>query len=178
MVNAAVRLVLLGVLLLIAAGCTPDRPPVPQGAAGEPATAPVRAPADTALARDGLERYWGHLAAGEWEDAARLYGGDWRETAAHWVEPEAADTLSVAGFLARMCGGMLVCDLGLREVLHAEVEEGGDVLLEVELARPDGSRFELGPCCGEEGPPITAFSYRLLPAHGEFRVMELPIYVP
>jgi hypothetical protein len=173
-----VRGMLVGIVVLIAAGCTPDRPPVPRGSAGEPATAPVQAPADTALARDALERYWKHLAAGEWEDAARLYGGDWRESAGHWVEPEVADTLSAAGFLARMCGGMLVCDLGLREVLHAEVGEGGDVLLEVELARPDGSRFELGPCCGEEGPPTVVFTYHLQRRDGGFRVAELPIYVP
>jgi hypothetical protein len=180
MVSTINRGMLIGVLVLIAAAgrCGPGDPPVPHGDSGPTAAGSAVAGSDTALARDALERYWEHLSAGEWDDAAGLFGGDWRETAAHWVEPEVADSLSTTGFLARMCGGMLVCDLTLREVLRAEVGEGGDVLLEVELARPDGTRFELGPCCGEEGPPTTAFTYHLQRTGGEFRVMELPIYVP
>jgi hypothetical protein len=116
MVSTITRGMLIGVLVLIAAAgrCGPGDPPVPHGDSGPTAAGSAVAGSDTALARDALERYWEHLSAGEWDDAAGLFGGDWRETAAHWVEPEVADTLSTAGFLARMCGGMLVCDLTLR----------------------------------------------------------------
>lgn len=52
----------------------------------------------------------------------------------------------------------------------------------VEFQNDDGSLFVLGPCCGateEEMPPVSQFEYTVvLGLNGQYRVLELPVYVP
>jgi hypothetical protein len=166
--------------LWLAAGCTaPEGAPREGSAAG--GTGPEEhgaTPPDSALARAALARYWEHLSAGRYGEAAAFYGGDWREVE-HWVDPEDRDTLSAAGFLARACGGLLVCDLRVGEVVAVEPEAPGAWTLVVTLVRAgSGEPFQRGPCCGEEGEPQTEFRFDVRRHGDRFLVDDLPIYVP
>jgi hypothetical protein len=133
---------------------------------------------DSTRARVTLDEYLGHLAAGRYEQAAELYGGNWREVGSQFVDSEDADTLSTAGFFARTCRGTFRCDLRLHEVREVEVADPTRVRLRVTLLDRGGARFERGPCCGEEGEPETEFEFVVRRRSGEFFVEDLPIYIP
>jgi hypothetical protein len=133
---------------------------------------------DSTRARETLGEYLSHLAAGRYEHAAELYGGNWREAGSQFVEAEDVDTLSTAGFLARTCPGIFRCDLGLREVREVEVADPTRILLRVTLQDRSGALFQRGPCCGEEGEPETEFDFIVRKRKGDFFVDDLPIYIP
>ncbi len=147
-------------------------------------SAPAVSPAVEALVQDStqarvtLAEYLSHLAEGRYEEAAELYGGNWREAGSQFVEAEDVDTLSTAGFLVRTCAGIFRCDLRLQEVRAVEVADPTRVLLRVTLQDRSGARFQMGPCCGEEGEPVTEFDFIVRKRSGEFVVDELPIYIP
>ena len=51
----------------------------------------------------------------------------------------------------------------------------------VEFSNPDGSRFVLGPGCGvsaTEMPPVEQFTYRVAHQDGQYRVLDMPVFVP
>jgi hypothetical protein len=51
----------------------------------------------------------------------------------------------------------------------------------VMFVREDGTRFELGPCCGAteaEMPPVWQFPYTVIKTNDQYRVMEEPVYIP
>jgi hypothetical protein len=171
---------LIGFFLLLIAACGPQPAREPQPAEAEPAPAPAAESllGDSARARAVLDRYWSHLAEGRYEEAAQLYGGNWRDVARHWVDPVDADTLSTAGFLRHACGGLLVCDLRLGHVLDVELRDPTRLALRVTLMTPSGETFRRGPCCGEEGEPESDYEFVLRRERGDFVVEELPIYVP
>lgn len=63
-----------------------------------------------------------------------------------------------------------------------EVNDQHVFVYEVEFANPDGSPFELGPCCGaseESMPPISTFTVHVYCESDDIcLVMDLPPYVP
>jgi hypothetical protein len=172
--------VVLALILAFPTACGGDGTRDAQGE--EPATPVLPAAADllsdSAAARSALERYWEHLSRGDFRKAAELYGGNWREVAEHWVEPQVGDTLSAEGFFTRTCGGMLVCDLRPGEVLEVELTDPTRLRLTVSLTAADGTPFLLGPCCGEEGEAQDRFPFTLRREGKRFLVEDLPIYVP
>jgi hypothetical protein len=166
--------------LWLAAGCAAPEgaPHEAVGAGGAVPEEPGTTPPDSALARAALERYWESLSAGRYGEAAALHGGDWREVE-HWVDPAGRDTLSAEGFLARVCGGLLVCGLRVGEVVAVEPLEAGAFRLTVTLVEAGSGRaFQRGPCCGEEGEPQTEFRFDVRRHGDRFLVDDLPIYVP
>jgi hypothetical protein len=145
---------------------------------------PEDTPADPATTATGvLSEYLGALNAGSfdssgYERAAGLYGGSY-ETLLEinpGVDLDAHDILfrnacRVNGF---QC-------LRIREVLSIEAVRGtNEFKITVSLMNPDGSVFARGPCCGEEtGEPQTEFVFTVRQNdRGEFKVLELPPYVP
>jgi hypothetical protein len=52
----------------------------------------------------------------------------------------------------------------------------------VEFAMPNGEPFVRGPCCGAsetEMPPESEFLFAVVQSEdGEYRVQDLPVYVP
>jgi hypothetical protein len=166
--------------LLLLASCGRTDPEPPAGGESPPPVTPeaVGLLADSGSARTVLARYWEHLSEGRYEEAAELYGGNWREAGATWVEPHFADTMSTAGFLRHACGGLLVCSLRLEEVRRVELKDPTRLQLTTTLEHTSGGRFLRGPCCGEEGAPQDTFTFVLRKQSGEFVVEELPIYVP
>jgi hypothetical protein len=133
---------------------------------------------DSTRAREALEEYLGHLAEGRYAAAAELYGGNWREAGSQFVGREDADTISTAGFFARTCAGTFRCDLELHQVREFEVADPTRVLLRVTLQERNGTLFQRGPCCGEEGEPQNEFEFTVRKRSGDFFVEDLPIYIP
>jgi hypothetical protein len=141
-------------------------------------------PLDTAVSV--LNRFLGALNGGaseasRYEEAAAFYGGSYEPLVEMnpGVDPQAHATLfrnacRVNGF---QC-------LPVREVLSVErVREArgaAEIRITVSLMNPDGSVFGLGPCCGEEtGEPQTEFTFTVRQDEGgEFKVFDLPPYVP
>jgi hypothetical protein len=141
-------------------------------------------PLDTAVSV--LKRFLGALNGGaseasRYEEAAAFYGGSYEPLVEMnpGVDPQAHATLfrnacRVNGF---QC-------LPVREVLSVErvreARRAAELAITVSLMNPDGSVFALGPCCGEEtGEPQTEFTFTVRQDEGgEFKVFDLPPYVP
>lgn len=146
-------------ILLAAAGCAPS-------------------PEETSAQAEAVAReYFSSLSEGRFADAAAVYGGNFEELSA--INPD-LDPLDQAGLLERWCrqnGG--VC-LPIREVVSRDVLEDGAIRLRVQFSNPDGSLFEIGPCCGEvdTGQRTNEFDYVVRSVDGDLRVLQLPPFVP
>ena len=61
-------------------------------------------------------------------------------------------------------------------------DDGSIFTFTVTFRNRDGSTFVLGPCCGADAtemPPVSEFEYHVeLTNSGDFRVLDLPVYVP
>ncbi len=126
-----------------------------------------------------LEAYFSALASGQYGEAASLYAGD-RELLIEMnpdLPPDGLEALFQA--YCTINGG--VCGLTIRNIVQREQLSGNTVRFTLELGKPDGSLFQFGPCCGEEGDfywPMTQFEFSLRRDNGRYEVLELPIYVP
>jgi hypothetical protein len=134
--------------------------------------------ADTLSALEVLSAYLENGRAGDYATMAALYGGARDSLPLQFVE--ARDTISVEGFFREVCtAGQLLCRLGLLRVLNARPVPPDTLRFRVELADSAGTRFVMGPCCGEEeGDTVTSFVYDVLKTRDGFRVLTLPVYVP
>ena len=119
------------------------------------------------------------LNQGDYSQAAELYDGSYDVLQGYnpTLDPEDQAALLQAGceFNGLMC-------LRVREVLSIQAGDPNDFFFEIEFANPDGSTFELGPCCGETEesmPPESVFiiGVRCL-EDGTCLVLDLPPYVP
>lgn len=65
-------------------------------------------------------------------------------------------------------------------VVGTRPRQGDDHLFEVEFLLPDGTVFELGPCCGDEGPGARQrrFLFGVRRFDGGFKVVTSPVTVP
>ena len=107
-----------------------------------------------------------------------LFAGSWRESA-RVVIGDAADTVTLAGFLSTTCERRFyLCDLRLRRVVAAEFAEPDTIALTVEYSDSTGQQFRFGPCCGEEGPPRTRAPFLTVARNGGFAAASLPLYLP
>ena len=130
-------------------------------------------------AERALIDYFSALNQGDYEKAASLYGDsyDLLQSYNPTLDPEDHAALLQAGckFNGLMC-------LPVREVLSVQTSNPDEFFFEIEFANPDGSTFELGPCCGETEetmPPISIFSIGVrCQADGDCQVLDLPPYVP
>jgi hypothetical protein len=126
-----------------------------------------------------LEAYFSALASGQYGEAASLYAGD-RELLAEMnpgLPPDDLEALFQA--YCTINGG--VCDLMIRNIVQGEQLTENTVRFTLELEKPDGSLFQFGPCCGDEGDfyyPMTQFEFHLRRDNGRYQVLDLPIYVP
>ena len=104
-----------------------------------------------------------------------LFAGSWRESA-RVVIGDAADTVTLAGFLSTTCERRFyLCDLRLRRVVAAEFAEPDTIALTVEYSDSTGQQFRFGPCCGEEGPPRTRAPFLTVARNGRFAAASLPL---
>jgi len=125
-----------------------------------------------------LQSFFNELAQGQYEVATTHYDGSYETLVTFNPElnPEDHATLWQSG--CQMNG--LKC-LTVRSATFKEVNDAGEFVFIVEFSDIDGNLFKLGACCGEEPSTQTQsqFDYRVVEGEdGQFRVLDLPIYMP
>ena len=126
-----------------------------------------------------LEAYFNALNAGSYLEAARIFGGD--STPLLEFNPEIPQDDQEALFASACQTNGYLCDLQLGEILQSNRVSDLALQFTVTLNQPDGSPFELGPCCGDEQisvSPLREFVYTIAWQDGLFQVLELPVYNP
>lgn len=158
-----------GLLVLsLLAACVPTPAPPPATSTPIP---------ELSQAEGALTGYFAALANGRFAEAANVYAGPVASLQANNPDVSPAD---LASLLERYCmqnGG--VC-LPVGKYAQRSAPAKDTFVFVVEFANPDGTTFEIGPCCGEEdtGERTREFTYTVLLLDGEYQVFKLPPYVP
>jgi outer membrane murein-binding lipoprotein Lpp len=129
-------------------------------------------------AQQALQVFFDQLAQGEYAAAADQYAGSYETLTTFNPDLDPDDYPTLWQYGCQMNG--LQC-LTLRTATFQEVTNTGEYVFTVEFNTQDGRRFELGACCGEEptSPPLYQFEYRVVEStDGQFRVLDLPVYMP
>lgn len=155
--------------LALAAACAPA---TPSAAPSSPTP-----PAELAQAEAVVIGYFAALASGDYANAAEVYAGPTEGLKANNPDVNPDD---LPRLLERYCtqnGG--VC-LPVEAFARREAVTSDTFVFTVQFANPDGTTFEIGPCCGEEdtGRRTREFTYTVLLLDGEFKIFGIPPYVP
>lgn len=129
-------------------------------------------------AQQSLRVFFERLAQGEYEAAAEQYAGSYEILVSFNPDLDPDDH---AALWQRGCQVNGLQCLTIRTATFKEVSEASDYIFIVEFNNLDGSLFELGACCGENPttPLQSQFEYRVIEGEdGQFRVPDMPIYVP
>jgi hypothetical protein len=161
------------ILSLLLAACGRAAPAITPSATGG-----LTADPEQEQAYRTLIAFFDRLHAGDYEQAAELYGGSY-ETLMYWNPMIPPDD-----HLALWKNGCEINGLVCLKVQDAILEEGaapGEFRFILEFENEDGTRFTLGPCCGAsetEMPPKWQFPYTVKRVGDQFQVMDLPVYMP
>ena len=134
---------------------------------------------DDNLAYNILVQFFDHLHAGRYEEAVTLYGGDYQLLIDQNPEIGPADH---ARLMKNSCttNGFRCLKIKLAGIDWKN--SPNEYVFTVQFQNDDGSLFVLGPCCGAsdtEQPSVSFFEIRVLKvAEGEFRVLDMPPYMP
>jgi hypothetical protein len=134
----------------------------------------VAAATDEEQARNALLEFFAHLSSGDYADAAALFGGEMSEYAR---EPMPGET--VAAYWEYICN-FLWC-LPVAEITEVEQISESEYLFLVVFRMQDGTRFEIGACCGGDPaatPPVWQFAYPVRKIDGTWKVMRAPLFTP
>lgn len=132
---------------------------------------------DVENARQALIDYFGALSLREYPYAAQLFGGSY-EILAEYNQDVAPD--DHAALWQRGCEQNGLQCLTIRTTTFQEMTTFGEYLFLAEFNNLDGSQFKLVACCGEDSTRSQyQFPYRIEKSNdGQFRVLDIPIYVP
>lgn len=134
---------------------------------------------ETDLAIRALTTFFSHLHAGEYEQAAALYGGSYDIMIDHNPEIDTDDHAALFHHACRINGAQC---LETGSVVLDEQPSPTKFIFAVEFKNDDGSLFELGPCCGEtetDLPPRSVFVYTVKKSTTDkYVVLEMPVYTP
>jgi hypothetical protein len=137
------------------------------------------APSDLSEASEVLINFFNLLHAGEYEQAAALYGGPYKVLQGYNPDLNPEDHAALWQNGCEVNG--LQCKQ-IKNILEETEISATEVHFVVEFQNDDGSLFILGPCCGAtetEMPSVSQFEYTVLQNDaGNFVVIELPAYVP
>lgn len=163
---------LLMALCVAAAACSPNLVTPP---ASEAPTS-----GDEELALQALTAFFDHLNAGRYPEATELYGGSYEVLIGY--NPD-LDPQDLAGLFRNGCTVNGLQCLEVRDArLQEQVPATGEYRFLVEFSTADGELFVRGPCCGateEEMPSESEFLFTVVRGgDGEYRVQDLPVYVP
>jgi len=130
------------------------------------------------IAQDALESFFTLLSHGAYEQAAALYGGDYKEL--HSMNPVIpAD--EYASLWKNGCTANGYQCLEIKDVLKASVDEQGIFHFIVEFKLSSGQLLVVGPCCGADAtqmPPRSQFEFTVRRHNGVFLVLNPPVFVP
>ena len=166
--NTCRRLLSLIVLAVTAAACT------------SPTTSTQQIePSQAEAAQETLVRFFDQLNAGQYGQAAELYGGSYETMIEHNPSLDADDHAALFEAACQINGAQCL------KVKSAVLQTGGEpsqYTFLVEFSNPDGSLFIQGPCCGgneTDFPPQSQFPFRVIrDADGKFTVLDPPVYTP
>jgi hypothetical protein len=127
-----------------------------------------------------LQAYFKALNEGDYTQAAMMYGGEFdilRE-----YNPE-IDPENHAELFEAACGlNGFLCDLRFKNLVQAVYVSDETYKFLIELQTKNGLLFELGPCTEnaplEECLLVTQFEYTVQLTENQFRVTNLPVYMP
>ena len=131
---------------------------------------------DEQLAREALVSFFTFLSEGRYAEASAFYGGTYEEIPFGSPEESGED---LGAYWERVCQGVMC--LPISRVTLAEAAAEDEFIYYVEFIREDGTRFELGACCGTnqaEFPPVWQFRYPIKEIAGAWKVMRGPLYMP
>ena len=129
-------------------------------------------------AHQALRVFFERLAEGEYEAAVALYGGSYETLVSFNPALNPNDQAALWQSGCQVNG--LQC-LTVRTAIFKEVSDTGEYIFIIEFNAHDGSLFVLDACCGENPttPPQSQFEYRVVEGgDGQFRVLDLPVYIP
>jgi hypothetical protein len=129
-------------------------------------------------ARLALQGFFANLAGGKYESAVDQYAGSY-ETLIFFNPDQDPDDYTTLWQNGCQFNG-LQC-LTVHSVTFSHVNEAGEYIFSVEFNTWGGGLFELGACCGEEQTtqPQSRFEFRVVESDdGQFRVLDLPVFVP
>jgi len=130
-------------------------------------------------ALEALITFLNALYSGDYNSAARIYGGSYEILTGYNPDLDSSDP---AALLERACTTNGFNCLQLKNVISTESTSENEFTFYVELQLDNGEPFEIGPCCGadEEGfVPISTFGFRVFEIDkGQFQVLDLPPYTP
>ncbi|MFP3852802.1 MAG: hypothetical protein ACLFWD_00765 [Anaerolineales bacterium] len=156
-------------ILALLAGCSRA------GIAGPVATES----SDPSRAAIALMSYFRQLADGEYREAASYYGGSYQILR---DQNPPLDPNDNARLFQQACEANGYICLPVGEVVGIQEIGSGEYQISVQFIKPEGEVFVRGPCCGaseEEMSRQSTFEFRVAPdASGQYKVMDLPVYVP
>lgn len=158
MVKKIVQILIFTCVVVIGASCAPSS-------------------SDTENARQALIDYFRALSLREYPRAAQLFGGSYEILAEY--NPDVAPD-NHAALWQRGCEQNGLQCLTIRTTTFQELTTSGEYIFLAEFNSSDGSQFKIEACCGENPVPAQyQFPYRIEKGNdGQFRVLDMPIYVP
>jgi hypothetical protein len=134
--------------------------------------------AEIESARGALVDFFAHLHAGEYAQAAALYGGEYDLL---WEHNPGIDPIDRAALFQNACTVNGAQCLEVRRSKLIERPSPAEFRFVVQFSNDDGSPLPICPCCGGAGEESnqTDFIYNVrLVCTGDYLVMELPVYMP
>ena len=135
--------------------------------------------AEAESARETLIQFFDQLNAGQYDQAAELYGGSYETMIEHNPTLDAVDHAVLFQAACQINGAQ--CLQVKSAILQPETEPAQYTFL-VEFLNPDGSLFVQGPCCGgneTDSPSQSQFLFWVAKdAKGKLTVLDLPVYTP
>jgi len=139
----------------------------------------VNAVANDGSAHNAVYLFFDNLHTGHYEDAVKLYSGSYQ------LMIDQNPAIDPADHVELMKSACTVNGFQCLQLKVAGIEykpSPNEYLFTVQFQNDDGSLFVLGPCCGAsetEQPPVSLFEVRVMQvAEGEFRVLDMPPYMP
>ena len=129
---------------------------------------------DEEQSRNELLAFFANLSTGNYTDAATHFGG---EISGYAREPMSGET--VEDYWEYICN-FLWC-LPVAEIIDTEQVSEDKYLFYVVFIQQDGTRFEIGACCGGDPagtPPVWQFAYPVQKIDGVWKVMRAPLFTP
>ena len=124
-------------------------------------------------------QFFDYLHTGRYEEAVKLYGGTYQ------LMIDQNPAIDPADHVALMKNACTVNGFQCLQLKVAGIEykpSPNEYLFTVQFQNDDGSLFVLSPCCEAseaEQPPVSLFEVKVMEVVvGEFRVLDMPPYMP
>jgi hypothetical protein len=164
---------------IVRLGFAESLPPRPETLLATPTPLTPLSPSESSAtdeeqARNVLLAFFANLSTGNYAQAAAHFGGEVSEYARAPMPGETIDA-----YWEYVCG-FLWC-LPVAEITGVEQVSENEYLFYVVFMQQDGTRFEIGACCGGDPaatPPMWQFAYPVEKIDGVWKVVRGPLFTP